>query len=103
VILGINFFNSEYYKYKYEDFSQNLTDFTRNFINGTLEAFFKSEEIPSQEYTNNILKLVGKTFLHKVTETSKEILLFVEGKNCGICENVYLLFKVVVGKISMIF
>lgn len=57
-------------------------------MEGKLDAFYKSEEIPQEELKNNILKLVGKTFLSRVTETNKDILVFVEGQPCGICENV---------------
>ena len=88
IIIGINFFDGDFFKFKYDDFSQNYTDFVESFIQGNLTAFYKSEDIPLIEYSDNVLSIVGKNFKEKINNSNKEVLLLVVGRPCGICQNV---------------
>ena len=99
IVLGINFFDSEFFKYRFEDFSQNFTEFVVKFIEGNATEFYKSEPIPNQEVKKNIIKLVGLNFLEKITEDTKDVLLFVDGNPCGICPNVHIKYNIVAKKI----
>lgn len=99
IVLGLNFFDSDLFKYRFQDFSQNLTEFIVNFIEGNATAFYKSEPIPKDENNKNIIKLVGINFIEKITEDSRDVMLFVGGKPCGICPNVYKQLIIVTKKI----
>lgn len=77
-------------KYKYEgDANQmtsvEVTNFARDFLDGKLEKFLRSEDIPeSQE--GAVITVVGKTFNQIVKDESKDVFVEFYAPWCGHCK-----------------
>jgi hypothetical protein len=92
-IIIIQGFNND--KTKYERFKtnieqlENLNEFFDRYKYKALERFFKSEDIPRNEFISpNVYKIVRKNFMEKVINNEKNVILFLTRRNCGLCNEV---------------
>lgn len=65
--------------------ADSLNSFTEEFLEGTLEPYFKSDPVPEQD-DSGVTVVVGKTFEEIVCDPSKDVLLEVHAPWCGHCQ-----------------
>ncbi|CAG9314855.1 unnamed protein product [Blepharisma stoltei] len=72
---------------------EKITEFIQKYIDGTLEPFVLSEEIPDKEVEKGVYKYVGKNIYEKLENAKKDIALFVYSLDCEDCEKVLPMFE----------
>eukprot|EP00475_Leptophrys_vorax_P001451 TRINITY_DN10792_c0_g1_i1.p1 TRINITY_DN10792_c0_g1~~TRINITY_DN10792_c0_g1_i1.p1 ORF type:complete len:480 (-),score=169.75 TRINITY_DN10792_c0_g1_i1:63-1502(-) len=81
--------NHKKYKFSGAITSAAVESFLQSFVDGTLEPFIKSEEIPSEEEqaASPVKVIVAKTFDSIVNDESKNVLVEFYAPWCGHCKN----------------
>lgn len=65
--------------------ADNIKNFYSDFIAGLIKPSLKSEPIPESQ-TEDLYKLVGKTFSEKVNDKNKDVLVLFYSDSCEHCK-----------------
>lgn len=62
-----------------------IREFIKDYIDGKLEPFVLSEEIPEKPIENSIHVYVGKNIQERLVSSTKDTVLYVYAKECKVC------------------
>eukprot|EP01117_Protostelium_nocturnum_P000742 TRINITY_DN1090_c0_g1_i1.p1 TRINITY_DN1090_c0_g1~~TRINITY_DN1090_c0_g1_i1.p1 ORF type:complete len:485 (-),score=188.99 TRINITY_DN1090_c0_g1_i1:480-1934(-) len=87
-------------KYKFDgDFDvKKLTEFAKNWVNGNVEAWIKSEPVPAQQ--EDVKVVVGKTFNEIVLDDEKDVLIELYAPWCGHCKKLTPIYEELATKLK---
>ena len=66
---------------------ENFYNFMNKINSGTMERYYKSEDIP-KEQKNKVIKVVGKSFKEQVLSVDKDVLIVFYSPNCNFSKKV---------------
>jgi protein disulfide-isomerase A1 len=66
---------------------ENLRNFVKDWKNKKIEAYLKSEDVPSSPFDGNVRVLVGKNFEEVVFDKSKDVFVEFYAPWCGHCKS----------------
>ena len=70
----------------FEVSQSGLTEFYSKWVEGTLPVYYKSQEVPEQEYEEGVRILVGKNFKQVVEQKNQDVMVYFHAPWCGHCK-----------------